>query len=335
MSIPLEQPDAPEPLNNSAAAAPESTDDSYADYEALYGEQPPRIATAKQTRARAVTSRRRAELKAGLGDTRRDNEIVFTFKAARFEETWLIGYLKTFYDDQLITDVLHEVKGGKEATVYCCRAHPRTGADLLAVKVYRPRKLRNLRNDAQYREGRKVLDDAGKEVLATREQRAMAKKTRFGQELRHGSWLGHEYETLRRLHAAGADVPRPVAQSDNAILMEYVGAESDPAPALHQVRLGPDEARPLFRRIMRNIGTMLACERIHGDLSAYNVLYWGGDLRIIDFPQAVNPYENPSAYTLLARDVTRICQYFARYGIQADAPSLARKLWTEQVAASR
>src|SRR5438105_8813659 len=196
--------------------------DPYSDYEEQYDPAPP-FPSAAKTQRKAVSTRRRAEIAAGLGDPKKDSEIVFTFKAARFEEEWLLGYLKVFYDDQLITDVLHEVKGGKEANVYCCRAHPRTGHELLAVKVYRPRSMRNLRNDAQYRAGRNVLDDQGKRVQARREQRALTKKTRFGKELLHGSWLAHEYANLQLLHAAGVDVPAPVAQSDNAILMEYVG----------------------------------------------------------------------------------------------------------------
>ncbi len=54
---------------------------------------------------------------------------------------------------------------------------------------------------------------------------------------------------------------------------------------------------------------MLANNVVHGDLSAYNILYWQGDIRIIDFPQAVNPYKNPNAYRIFERDVERICQY--------------------------
>ena len=303
----------------------------YGEYTAAYGDKPLFETSPKTRQRKAVTSRRRAEIRAGLGDAKRDNEIIFTFKAARFEEEWLIGYLKVFYDDQLISDVLGEVKGGKEATVYCCQAHPRTGHDLLAVKVYRPRKLRNLRNDAEYRAGRDVLDDSGKTVRARREQRAIQKNTRFGQELRHGSWLGHEYQTMQALYNAGVDLPRPIAHSENAILMEYIGDESEAAPALHQVRLPHAEARLLFERMLHNVGLMLAHDRIHADLSAYNILYWNGEVKIIDFPQAVDPYVNPSAHTLFARDVERLCQYFARYGIQADARQLTQQLWTQNV----
>jgi RIO kinase 1 len=307
--------------------------DPYARYENQYDLAPAFQSSPKTQRRKAVTSRRRAQIASGLGDPKKDTEIVFTFKAARFEEEWLLGYLKVFYDDQLITDVLREVKGGKEANVYCCRAHPRTGYDLLAVKVYRPRRLRNLRNDAQYRAGRNVLDDQGKRVQASREQRALGKKTRFGRELLHGSWLAHEYANLQLLHAAGVDVPMPIAQSENAILMEYLGDADEPAPALNQVSLTREEAPPLFERLMHNVSLMLDKDRIHGDLSAYNVLYWDGAVKIIDFPQSVDPFQNPDAFELFSRDVERLCQYFAHCGIQSDAPALARQLWQEHTLA--
>ncbi|MEP7198495.1 MAG: RIO1 family regulatory kinase/ATPase, partial [Chloroflexota bacterium] len=241
----------------------------YADYDAEYEDVPHFEISPKVQRRKAMTGQRRAVVRAAFGDTRPTNEVQFTFKAKRFEEEWLIAYLKVFYDDQMITDVLRQVKGGKEATVYCCRAHPRTGYDLLAVKVYRPRRFRNLRNDAQYRAGRDVLDEQGKAVRALRELRAMEKKTRFGKELQHGAWLAHEYQTLQRLHAAGVDVPRPIAQSDNAILMEYIGDEDEAAPSLQEVSLDRAEARALFERLMRNVGLMLSQDRIHADLSAY------------------------------------------------------------------
>ena len=257
-----------------------------------------------------------------------DLVLKMTYRPARFEAEWLTDYLSGFYNELQISDVLRNVKGGKEATVYCCQAHPSTGYELLAAKVYRPRKLRNLRNDALYREGRITLDDAGKGIVRGRRPKvAMQKHTHFGQELRHQSWLGHEYATMQLLHAAGVDVPKPIASSDNVILMEYVGDEEEAAPALHAVRLERAEAPALFERLMRDVEVMLECGRIHGDLSAYNVLYWEGEVKLIDFPQAVDPYVNPRAFQLLARDVTRLCEYFARYGIAADGRRLAREMW--------
>jgi RIO kinase 1 len=250
--------------------------------------------------------------------------------ARKHERAWLLEYLTPFYDELIITDVVKRLQGGKEATVYVCAAHPTTGYEFIAAKVYRPRKLRNLKNDSQYRAGRLMLDEQGKGLLRGRRAKvAMLKKTKFGQELRHGSWLGHEYETLTKLHAVGADVPKPIARGDNVILMEYMGDLETGAPTLHEVELERDEARPLFEQLMRNIALMLSESRIHADLSAYNVLYWEGVIKLIDFPQAVDPFVNPDARELFQRDVTRICQYFARYGVRADAAHIAQEIWAD------
>ena len=73
---------------------------------------------------------------------------------ARFEAAWLRASIASFYEEEWISDVLASVKGGKEANVYRCQAHPNTGEQLLAAKVYRPRQFRNLRNDKAYRDGR-------------------------------------------------------------------------------------------------------------------------------------------------------------------------------------
>lgn len=252
-----------------------------------------------------------------------------TYHAARHEKGWLLESLRPFYEDSLITDVLSLAQGGKEANVYCCRAHLATGRELLAAKVYRPRKFRNLRNDKLYREGREILTEGGRPVNARdqRIMRAIGKKTDFGVQVEHTSWLMHEYVALRDLSAAGADVPVPLAAHDNALLMEYVGDAARAAPTLHSVRPGTDEAPALLRRILHNVELMLTRQMVHGDLSAYNILYWEGAIALIDFPQAVNSIANPYARELLYRDVTRICEYFGRCGLTTDPNIIAANLW--------
>lgn len=251
-----------------------------------------------------------------------------SFHPARHERAWLLSYLEAFYNAQVITDILGRVKGGKEANVYCCAAHPTLGIELIAAKVYRPRMLRNLRNDARYRQGRAVLDEQGKQVRSRRELLAMKKNTHFGQVLRHVAWLENEFRTLQLLYDAGADVPRPIMNGDNVILMEYVGGSDAPGEMLNHVRLAPSEAQRIFDRLVEDLSIMLACHRVHADFSAYNVLYYQGQFKIIDFPQAVDPRLNPDALDLFMRDVERLCQYFARYGIQNDAYQLANDLWS-------
>ncbi len=250
-----------------------------------------------------------------------------TYSGSRHEHEWIINYLGGFYEDSIITDVLRQVKGGKEATVYCCTAGPSLGVELIAAKIYRPRMFRNLRNDWLYRQGRDERDSAGHGAWGRRQQNAIKKRTDFGQELLHMSWLGSEFGTLSLLHAAGADVPKPFASNENVILMEYVGDVDWPAPTLHSVNLERDEARTLFERAMYNIELMLANGRVHGDLSAHNILYWEGAITLIDFPQAVDPIINEDSWQIFARDVLRVCQYFAKYGIQSDPQVMARDLW--------
>ena len=255
-------------------------------------------------------------------------EIQFTYKAARFEEAWLLGSLVEIAEHQWISDVLRKIKGGKEASVYLCKSGVAVEAPLLAAKIYRPRMLRNLKNDQQYRAGRDDLDENGNIIVNDGTLHAMKKRTAFGEEVRHQSWISYEFTTLEILHAAGANVPKPYAMEKNAILMGYVGDQSNPAPSLNAVNLDPEEAKMLFERVLRNIDLMLEHDRIHGDLSAYNILYWNGEITLIDFPQVVLPDANPSAWNIFLRDVTRVCQYFSTQGVACEARKLAADLWT-------
>ncbi len=267
-----------------------------------------------------------AEFLKGQDDSSRSFK--YTYKAARFEEWWLLESLGDFYEHKWITDVLRRIKGGKEATVYLCRGSEATESALVTAKVYRPRALRNLKNDGSYRTGRTDLDVDGNSLVKAADVHAISKRSNYGEELRHQSWIAYEFQTLEILYKAGADVPRPYAMEKNAILMEYIGDVDSAAPTLNTVGLDPDEARPLFDRVVRNLDLLLSNERIHGDLSAYNILYWDGDITLIDFPQVVHPELNPDAWTIFLRDVTRVCQYFKTQGVKCDARKLAAELWT-------
>jgi len=253
-----------------------------------------------------------------------------SFACKFFERDWVIEYLGGFYDNNLISDVIARVKGGKEANVYVCVAQPHIGTELLAGKLYRPRMFRNLKNDAEYRAGGDLIGEDGKALFKKREQRAVAKRTRVGLEILQQSWLSNEFGTLTALYEAGALVPRPYSNGEHAILMEYLGERGQPATTLNHVTLqGLEEAKRLFDLVVDNVRLMLSKNVVHGDLSAYNIMYWQGNIRMIDFPQAVNPYHNPKAFDIFARDVERICQYFAPYGIDVRHWQLARALWKQ------
>jgi RIO kinase 1 len=256
-----------------------------------------------------------------------------TYKPARFESWWLLETLQPFYSRLLINDVLSRVKGGKEANVYLCQADPATGLEWVAAKVYRPRSMRNLRNDRMYREGRELAVSVSgvNRRRDSRMARALKKKTDFGAEIAHSSWILHEYGALDKLYKAGGAVPQPIATGDNALLMSYVGDRNRPAPPLHEVTLESRELELLFHETLRNVELLLQNGMIHGDLSAYNILYWEGKVTLIDFPQVTMSLTNPNAYAILRRDVQRVCEYFAGQGLAREPYPIADRLWWRHV----
>jgi RIO kinase 1 len=245
------------------------------------------------------------------------------------ERAYLEEQLGPFFEGALISAVLRRVKGGKEANVYCCQAHGGDGRGLIAAKVYRPRQFRNLRNDAQYRQGRATLTVSGQAVKATdwRFLKMLGAKRGKGLTAQQASWTAYEAATMRRLRAAGADVPEVFANSEHAVLMTYYGDVGLAAPTLNLVTLARDEAARLAERALHNVGLLLRAGVIHGDLSAYNILYWRGAITLIDFPQIVDRDRNPDARAIFARDVARVCQYFNRYQLGLQTDRITRQLW--------
>lgn len=293
-----------------------------------------RNGVAKKVKSPKETKQQREAMRQLVSVETLEDRFKTTYKPARYEEVFLAESLKPLIEKGLIRDVLSQVKGGKEANVYLCEAEPRTGRELVAAKVYRPRQFRNLRNDAMYREGRELLNAQGNTVKArttNRVLRAVNNKSEFGAEVLHGSWVMYEYGTLEELHNLGAAVPQPISTGNNVLLMEYIGDRHRAAPPLYSVSLEPAEAKRLLRDIIANIELMISRNFVHGDLSAYNILYWEGEATIIDFPQVTMADNNNNAWSILRRDVQRVCDYFAAQGAPTDPEAIARRLWTTYV----
>ena len=94
----------------------------------------------------------------------------------RDEMPVLLEMLESFLDSGVISEVMEFVKGGKEATVFRCRAGDRERDKFYAAKVYRPRRYRAFRDDADYQDGRVILN--------ARNRRAVKKRTRFARRSR-------------------------------------------------------------------------------------------------------------------------------------------------------
>ena len=258
-------------------------------------------------------------------------EFAAAVQFSKYERNRLREHLATFYQKELIVDVVRRIRAGKEATVYACTGHPSTGRAVIAAKLYRERSLRGARNAGEYQEGRAMLNNDGNEAgfhshrhdwRGAREPKAADTQT---------SWLMHEFTLLQALHAKGGDVPEPIAHAEHALLMEFIGDGTDAAPMLNDVQLEAGEASQLFERVVFNIELMLQLGWVHGDLSGYNILYNQGRAVLIDFPQVVNSRNNPKARAIFERDVKRVAQCFARDDGGIDHELLAQQLWSKYV----
>lgn len=223
----------------------------------------------------------------------------------------------------LVEEVLGKINDGKEATVYLCRGAPRPLAaqeiprPYLAAKIYRARKFRSFENDHRYRNFGKMRD--------RRMAKAMRGKTRKGQRAFHSHWIDSEWKCLRQLWSLGVSVPQPYMHSADGVLMEFIGNESGAAPRLINCRLAPQEAENLLAAIMADVETMITHGIVHGDLSAYNILYDGSRHTIIDVPQAVDAATAADALQLLQRDLINVGKYFGRYGLEVPVEALMRR----------
>jgi RIO kinase 1 len=307
----------------------ELDDEETQGYGTRYKEQKRHKATARAGVAKQSFEANR-DVQRWLSETQDDEGAKQPFApealVGRRDGAWVLSSLSQFYEQDLIADVLREVKSGKEASVFCCTGGSASDNDLLAAKIYRPRMFRSLSNDAQYREGRVVRNESGKQVKLTGKG-VPGRNTSKGRAFQVASWIGYEYATQELAYQVGVRTPRPYAQTGNGLLMAYLGDAHEVAPRLCEIEVDRGAAQDLLDGLLEDIERLLRVHRIHGDLSVYNILAWQDQPYMIDFAQAVDPRQGDDARALLIRDVDRVVSALAPFGARADARAVADRLW--------
>ena len=142
----------------------------------------------------------------------------------------------------------------------------------------------------------------------------MNKRSQHGRKRDEEAWRRTEVDMIYRLRDAGVRVPEPINFVEGVLVMELVrDGDGQPAPRLGDLRFSPDEARAVYQTLIREVVRMLCAGVIHGDLSEFNVLMTDSGPVVIDFPQAVDPTQNPNRKKLLLRDVANLDRFLARF----------------------
>jgi RIO kinase 2 len=99
-------------------------------------------------------------------------------------------------------------------------------------------------------------------------------------------------------------IPRPVACSRHALVMEFVNG-----PPLNHITLSDPENG--LNMILGEVAAAWRLGIIHADLSEFNIMVDDSGPKIIDWPQAVE-VTHPHAEELLERDLVNVLRFFER-----------------------
>ena len=228
----------------------------------------------------------------------------------------LSALLAAFRNERLITSYLGPLRPGKEAHIHCCR---RPDGGYAILKHYTPISVRGFRTDAIYQ--------AGTSFVQTRQRRAMRDASNHGLQIKLKLWTANEVRNARRLRAIGLRVPEPLGHIGPAVLMRMIGGPDRPAAQLREADLDHGEATRLVPLIQADILTMLEHNLVHGDLSAYNILWHRHQHWLIDVPQMVDATVNGDARELFIRDCVSVLGHLRRCGAAVDPLAWATNAW--------
>jgi len=113
-----------------------------------------------------------------------------------------------------------------------------------------------------------------------------------------------------------------LSQAGRVVLMELIGDKDEPAPRLSDASLTEKEVVFAYKQSLNILIKLLRLERVHGDYSAFNLLWHEGDIVMIDFPQMVSIEENPQALEILQQDLDSLCSSFRTMGLDKDPVQL-------------
>ena len=218
-----------------------------------------------------------------------------------------INTLISFLNSKKIKSLDYPVSSGKEAVVY--RATDVNG-QFIAVKIFKF-ETTALRKMGDYIEGDPRF------VHVRRNRRSMV-----------FDWTKKEFSNLQLASKLNVSCPLPLLFKGNIVLMEFEGINGIPYAKLNNVLLHDPE--DFFKLLVENVIKTTKAGLVHADLSQYNILVKEDENGkqipvIIDWGQAVM-FEHPKSMDFLVRDVSVICNYFSKLGLEIDEQKILKKI---------
>ncbi len=229
----------------------------------------------------------------------------------QFKELTLEQVTRSAIEFGLVTDVLYLMNAGKEASIYLAMWHEHP----IILKAYRlwssPHKLSK-------QKGYITAAGGNKTRLVTALMEDLAVK---------------EFDILTWCFKGGVHVPTPIGRVGHFLTMRFIGDGLNPAPQLKDVELENPEL--VLDQILDDYLLMYSkVNYTHGDLSAYNILWWKERPWIIDIPQGdrVNKWAKMKKVELiLRRDIANVLNYFEQYDIYKDEEHILKVFLDEYI----
>lgn len=130
-------------------------------------------------------------------------------------------------------------------------------------------------------------------------------------------WAEKEVRNLKRLSMTEGLIksPRPYLLKNNVIVMEFIGENGIGAPRLKDANIPSEEWQQVYVEVLFIMRRMYhLCKLVHADFSEYNMLYYKGEVWVIDVSQSVE-HDHPMALDFLRRDCGNINDFFKRKGL--------------------
>ena len=135
-------------------------------------------------------------------------------------------------------------------------------------------------------------------------------------------WCQREFKNTKIAYDAGVNCPKPYDFMENVLITSFIGNGKEFAPML--TNIVPEKLEEVYEEFLDNLKKLVNAELVHGDLSAYNILFWD-KIYFIDFSHGT-VIKNPAALDLLKRDIKNANSYFSKLGIKTDTEKIYKEL---------